>query len=252
MDEQYNQTEQIATAMSQMVATIEEVAKNTQDASQAANETNDTSAQGLLLADENGTAISVLSDNIESTASLMNSLIHDSNEIGQMLSVIESIAEQTNLLALNAAIEAARAGDLGRGFAVVADEVRSLAQKTQGSTHDIKEIIERLQQRTQEAFNSMETNRESSKVCIAKSQTLKTAFNNIAEQIYNINSINTQIACAAEQQSVTSSEISRNVLKIRDVSKLSKDNSIHITESSAQLSELSARIIKELQSYKIG
>ncbi|PCK08827.1 MAG: methyl-accepting chemotaxis protein [Alteromonadaceae bacterium] len=250
-DEQHNQTEQIASAVTEMVATIEEVAKNTQEASQAARATSDTSVEGQRLVKESGVAIATLSGNIESTADLINSLINDSNEIGQMLAVIESIADQTNLLALNAAIEAARAGELGRGFAVVADEVRSLAQKTQGSTQNIKEIIERLQHRTQEAFSGMESSRESTKVCIDKSEILKAAFESIVQQIQNIDTVNTQIACAAEQQSTTSNEISRNVLNIRDVSEHSKENAVHIASSSEQLSGLSARIIKELQRYKV-
>lgn len=251
LDEQHNQTEQIATAVTQMVATIEDVAKNTQEASQAAHETNETSVKGQRLMEENAVAIGELSNNVESTAQLIDSLINDSNEIGQMLSVIEDIADQTNLLALNAAIEAARAGELGRGFAVVADEVRSLAQKTQGSTHVITETIERLQARTQEAFRAMESSRRCTDVCVDKSAILKTAFASIAEKIHHINSINTQIACAAEQQSAASNEISRNVLNIRDGSEASKGSSIRIATSSEQLSRLSARILKELQRYKV-
>lgn len=251
IDAQHNQTEQIASAITQMTATIEEVAKNTQEASSVAQTTNDTAEEGLKVVGENTRAVQSLSSEVQSTSGVIDGLARESEEIGSMLAAIESIAEQTNLLALNAAIEAARAGESGRGFAVVADEVRSLAQKTQTSTQHIKEIIERLQKGTQEAHNAMDHSKTSSDNCVTKSETVKAAFETIAQKIEILSSVNVQIASAAEEQNATSNEIQRNIYEIRDASEQSAKNSNNVAQASQELANLAEDITRTLKRYKV-
>lgn len=250
LDQQHSKTEHIASAITEMTATIKEVAQNTQQASSIAQQASSTSQEGLALVHQNASAIGELSQSIGNISDVINTLTADSSEIGQMLTIIEGIAEQTNLLALNAAIEAARAGESGRGFAVVADEVRTLAQKTQGSTHKIKEIIERLQHGTQKAFGAMEHSRSASQSCVEKSQSLTSAFDDIAQRIQEINSVNMQIASAAEQQNAASNEINRNIIDITDASDTSAKSSADVAAASEELSQLSENIAVSLHQYK--
>ena len=251
IDSQHSQTEQIASAVTEMTASIEEVARNTLEASAFAQAATEASAEGLGLVEESVASIKLLSGELENTTSIVEKLTEDSSEIGGMLTVIEGIAEQTNLLALNAAIEAARAGETGRGFAVVADEVRSLAQKTQGSTHEIKEIITRLQSGTQSAFGAMERSRSSSEDCVAMSETVRTAFLTIADKVDQMNGLSVQIANAAEEQSATSNEIQENIVAISDVSEKSAVRVSSVAAASDQLAQLADEIIAELNHYQI-
>lgn len=251
IDVQHHQTEQIASAITEMTATIEEVARNTQEASSVALNTHETAAEGLRLIDENAMAIRTLSEEVRSTSVVVEKLAQESNSIGDMLASIEGIAGQTNLLALNAAIEAARAGESGRGFAVVADEVRSLAQKTQGSTRQIKDIIQRLQNGAAQVSDAMERSLESSNYCVQKSDTVKAAFDSIAQQIAHLNNVNMQIASAAEEQNAASNEINNNVLQIRDSSEDTTRNSEHVASASKELSALADIMAEMLKRYRV-
>ena len=248
---QHQQTELIASAMTEMTATVEDVARNTQEASQSAQNAKQISQNGLSIIIDSSQSIMRLSSELESTAEVVLSLNQDSEEIGSMLTVIEDIAEQTNLLALNAAIEAARAGESGRGFAVVADEVRSLAQKTQGSTHQIKEIIERLQRGTHRTAEAMANSNLSSQETVEKSNATKEAFDSIATQISRINEVNFQIASAAEEQHVTSEDVSQNTLKIRDLSEETIEHAAKVSEASETLASLASKISQSLSKFKV-
>lgn len=157
--QQKNETTHVASAITQMTATVQEVANSAEKASAAAIKGDKDSESGRQVVEEIVASINNLADEINSSTSVIVTLKSDSENIGTVLDVIKNIAEQTNLLALNAAIEAARAGDQGRGFAVVADEVRSLAQKTQDSTKEIEDLILTLQQGSDNAVSSMELNK---------------------------------------------------------------------------------------------
>ena len=252
INEQHQQTTQIAASIAQMTSTIEEVAQNTQQAADIAHSANTTSNQGLTLVEDNMVVIKRLSSEVLACADLIESLANESHEIGQMLTVIEGIAEQTNLLALNAAIEAARAGETGRGFAVVADEVRTLAQKTQNSTHDIKSIITRLQTDTQSAHKAMIISRDTSQECVDKAESVRGALFTIADLVENLKAVNIQIASTAEQQHATSDEINRNVCKIRDAAELTQSNSTQVASASHHLMKISSEIQERLNRYKVS
>ncbi|HEB67352.1 MAG TPA: hypothetical protein ENI93_05345 [Gammaproteobacteria bacterium] len=213
---QQQETEQVATAMNEMTATVEEVARNAAEASGAAHTALEASTEGLDIARVARQDIEVLVDNVGNASQVISQLEEESSNIGVVLDVIKGIAEQTNLLALNAAIEAARAGEQGRGFAVVADEVRTLASRTQESTQEIEEMISRLQAGVRDSVNVMQ-------VAVDKGQegsnqvgrTLQ-ALNAIQEAVNTMSDMNSQIATAAEEQTAVANEINQNVVNIKE------------------------------------
>ncbi len=215
---QLQELDQLATAMHEMAATATEVAQHAQHAAEAANAANQETEQGALVVSRSTQAIARLATEMEDTMASVNELAQLSRNIESILSVITGIAEQTNLLALNAAIEAARAGESGRGFAVVADEVRSLASRTQQSTQEIGDMIERLQSGVRLAENKMKQSQELAALTSVDAAEANEVLARIRDAIGRINDMNLQIATAAEEQSATSEEINQNTTNIRDIS----------------------------------
>ena len=211
MREQQAETSQVAVAMNQMSTTSREIARNASSAADAASGANRQAAEGGDIVREVINSISDLSGEIERATGVVQKLESDSAEIGKVLDVIRGIAEQTNLLALNAAIEAARAGEQGRGFAVVADEVRNLATRTQESTQEIQQMIERLQEGTGNAVTAMEKGEAKVSLSVDQATRSGAALEGILEAIQTINDMNTQIASAAEEQSAVASDISSSI-----------------------------------------
>ena len=214
---QHRDIDQVATAMNEMASTVQEVAQNAAQAADAATRAETEASGGQAIVSAVLTDIDRLSSQMETTAAAMGKLNEDSQEVGRVIEVINGIAEQTNLLALNAAIEAARAGEQGRGFAVVADEVRTLAQRTQQSTEEIKNIIERLQGGAKEAANATEQSREQVRSSVEKTGEAGSALNRIVEAVSTINDMNNQIATASEEQSQVAGEMDRQITDIATV-----------------------------------
>jgi len=239
---QLGETDLVATAMTEMSATVEEVARNTSTASVAAQEAKNAAARGHSIAQETKQGIDVLVSNIDNASKVVNNLEKDSENIGVVLDVIKNIAEQTNLLALNAAIEAARAGEQGRGFAVVADEVRTLASRTQQSTHEIEEMIERLRSGVRESVSVMQLALDKGQGGSAQVDNTLGALTEISNAVNNINDMNIQIATAAEQQSTVANEINQNVLNISKVSEQTTKDARESHKNCEQLANISGQL----------
>jgi methyl-accepting chemotaxis protein len=232
------ETDQVATAMHEMTATVQEVARNAEEASEAAVAADQQAREGERVVSEAIAQIERLASVVDHSSEAMGALKVESDKIGSVLDVIKSVAEQTNLLALNAAIEAARAGEAGRGFAVVADEVRSLAQRTQKSTEEIEGLIASLQSGTQQASNIMDSSRALTGSSVELTRRAGGSLESITRTVSAIQSMNQQIAAAAEQQSATAEEINRSVINVRDVSEQTSAASEETAASSVELARL--------------
>ncbi len=232
------EVDQVATAMHEMASTVQEVARNTTDASAAAALAEERARHGGQVISQATREISGLADAIEELGGAMSVLTQDSAQIGKVIDVIKAVAEQTNLLALNAAIEAARAGEQGRGFAVVADEVRSLAQRTQASTLEIETLIRALQEGTQSASTLMVASRERTLGTVALAQKAEQSISEINQSIEVIQEMSLQISAAAEQQSAVADEINRSIINVRDVADQSATASEHSAAATIELASL--------------
>nr|WP_296276067.1 methyl-accepting chemotaxis protein [Pseudomonas sp. UBA7530] len=211
---QRHETEQVATAINEMSAAAHEVAQSAQRAAEAARETDQQGQEAKRVVDGSIAHIHDLVGEVRSSSESLDSLRRDVQGIVSVLEVIRAIADQTNLLALNAAIEAARAGEAGRGFAVVADEVRALASRTQQSTGEIQGMIDRLQNATGEAVAAMQRASQMGDSTREQAGHAGEALDSIAVLIGTINSMNAQIASAAEEQTAVAEEINRSVHQI--------------------------------------
>jgi methyl-accepting chemotaxis protein len=236
------ETDQVATAMHEMTATVQEVARNAEEASEAAVAADQQAREGDKVVNEAIAQIERLATEVGHSTEAMAELKRESDKIGSVLDVIKSVAQQTNLLALNAAIEAARAGEAGRGFAVVADEVRSLAQRTQKSTEEIEELISGLQNGTRQVATIMDNSRELTVSSVELTRRAGTSLESITRTVSAIQSMNQQIAAAAEEQSATAEEINRSVLNVRDVSEQTSAASEETAASSVELARLGSHL----------
>lgn len=238
INEQLAQTDQIATAINEMSVTVQEVARSAAAASAATRDAQQQAHTGHDVVQETVRTINTLADEIRSAAGTVRKLGKNSEDIGKVLDVIRAVAEQTNLLALNAAIEAARAGEQGRGFAVVADEVRTLAGRTQKSTQEIQAMIEELLAGARQAVQAMETSETRTNEGVSMAARAGEALESITRSVNTIADMGTQIASAAEEQSVVAEEISRNITQIAQVSDQNAAASNQTAASSAELAHL--------------
>ena len=250
-NEQFNRTDQVATAMNEMSATAQEVARHAADAARAADDADQSAQQGEKVMQSTIHSITQMRGEIANTATVIRRLEADSGRIGKVLEVIRGIAEQTNLLALNAAIEAARAGEAGRGFAVVADEVRGLAQRTQKSTEEIEGLVAGLQNGTQQVSAVMNNSRALTDSSVALTRKAGVSLENITRTVSNIQSMNQQIAAAAEQQSAVAEEISRSIINVRDVSEQTAAASDETAASSVELARLGNQLQMMVSHFRV-
>ncbi|WP_425338549.1 methyl-accepting chemotaxis protein [Pseudomonas batumici] len=234
-----------------MTTTVQEVARNAEQASQAAVDADGQAREGDKVVAEVIAQIEHLAAQVVRSTEAMTLLQQESSKIGSVMDVIKAVAEQTNLLALNAAIEAARAGEAGRGFAVVADEVRSLAQRTQKSTEEIEGLVAGLQSGTEQVANVMNNSRSLTDNSVELTRKAGVSLGNITRTVSNIQSMNQQIAAAAEQQSAVADEISRSIVNVRDVSEQTAAASDETAASSVELARLGNQLQMMVSHFKV-
>ncbi|KPH94843.1 chemotaxis protein [Pseudoalteromonas porphyrae] len=251
MQEQLHEADMVATAATEMQATIQDISHNTEAAAKKAESTNVSAQQGRREVESTVNHINQLSESLGKASSVVSQLEKDGETIGSVLDVIRAIAEQTNLLALNAAIEAARAGEQGRGFAVVADEVRSLAQRTQSSTQEIESIISTLQERTQEVVSIMQQCRTQGGESAAQATKAGELLSSITEDVQTIMDMSTHIATAIDEQSQVASEVNKNVVRIRDIAEDASAHSVTNAQTSEEVSEQARVLHKAIDKFKV-
>ncbi|ENM5789314.1 cache domain-containing protein [Vibrio mimicus] len=215
---QREETEQVATAMTEMTTTAQEISSNANNAAQSARDAEDNATDVHKIVNAAARSVQSLAEEVADASSVIAKLEGDVNNITSSLAVIQDIAEQTNLLALNAAIEAARAGEQGRGFAVVADEVRKLASRTQESTQEIHTMIQQLKSGSDAAVKAMESSQQRSVSTVQEANAAAEALQKIQASIGTIMDMNALIATATEEQSIVGQEISQRIVVISDQS----------------------------------
>jgi methyl-accepting chemotaxis protein len=242
LHQQNHEIEQAATAVNEMTAAVDEVARNAVATSEASRESDATAQHGRQQVIKTVESIGLLAGDVTTTAAQVEQLAGQVRDISKVLDVIRSIAEQTNLLALNAAIEAARAGDAGRGFAVVADEVRALAHRTQQSTQEIEQMIGDVHQGTDKAVLAMQTSNERARATLDVAKTAGEALDGIARAISQISERNLVIASASEEQAQVAREVDRNLVNIRDLSLQSSAGASQTSAASQELASLAINL----------
>lgn len=248
---QQSDIEQVATAINEMAATVQDVARSAINAAETTKQADDDAENGKQVVALTIAATHALAAEVEKASVVIQQLEGDSEQIGSILDVIRGIAEQTNLLALNAAIEAARAGEQGRGFAVVADEVRTLAGRTQQSTQEIQKMIEKLQARAKNAAGVMEEGRKQAQLSTEQAARAQNALMDITTSVNRISEMNIQIATATEQQSAVAEEINRSVTGITDVTQRTALAAEQTASASEALSELAIELQETTRQFKV-
>ncbi len=251
VDTQIQQTDLVATAVTEMVATVGEIATNTREAAHKAELTNSNAGKGRAGVEQTINQIGQLSDKLLDSENVVKELEKESITIASVLDVIRGIAEQTNLLALNAAIEAARAGEQGRGFAVVADEVRTLASRTQDSTQEIETIIGLLQKRTQEIVTLMAQCRNQGEESAEQASSAGAMLDEITHDVALIMDMSSMIATAIQEQSTVASEVNQHVVMIRDVTEKSAESAKQNEHMSEELSHQAKVLSTEVSRFTV-
>ncbi len=251
MVRQNHEVEMAATAVTEMSAAVEEVARNASAASDAANRSNEAAVSGRERVDETVQAINLMVARVQDASHEVQGLASMATDISRVLDVIRAIAEQTNLLALNAAIEAARAGEAGRGFAVVADEVRALAHRTQQSTSEIEQMISSIQKGTEAAVLAMDHTNTQAQKTRDTAQGAGSALVEITESIGDITERNVLIATASEEQAQVAREVDRGLISIRDLSSQASEGAGQTAIATSELSRLAVELNRLVKQFRI-
>ncbi|ELY1988398.1 methyl-accepting chemotaxis protein [Vibrio harveyi] len=249
--EEFNEIDQLATAMSEMSSTVQTVADHAQTASSLTEQASTQAVTGQQFLQKTVSKMSELSSDIASSASAVNQVEERVDAIGSVVGTIQGISEQTNLLALNAAIEAARAGEAGRGFAVVADEVRNLAQRTQQATVEIQEMITQLQSSATSAVELMEKSVVEAAEGVELVSNAGSELDGIVGQVTQINDMNFQIATASGQQSSVAEEMSQNLTNVRELVEASVVVVTELLETSEMMQSNAEELDKKIKSFEV-
>ena len=251
VEKQRAETEMVAAAVNEMSATSHDVAQNAASAAKVTETVKEKVTSGQQGALETQAIIKQLSGEVTDASSVIQNLVQETNNIGNVLESIQGIAAQTNLLALNAAIEAARAGETGRGFAVVADEVRTLAQRTQTSTVDIQELLLRLKSEANNAVISMDKGTESANACLEKSAYTSQVFEEAAASVMTISDLNMEIATAAEQQSQVAEEVNQNLVNISELADVTLGGAEQTSKANLEMTKQIDELHNNLSAFNV-
>ena len=251
MHNQQQSVDMVAAAINEMGATVQEIAKNAHDTADAAKQATLETEEGQQVVNKTVSGINSLYEKMQSASNVIETLAEDVGEISTVLEVIRGISEQTNLLALNAAIEAARAGEQGRGFAVVADEVRTLAQRTQESTEEINNMIQKLQGGAKDAVSAMNSGIETAADSVNNADTAGQSLVKITTAINSISDLSIQVATATEEQSSVVEELNTHMLTIKDMSDNTADQTKTISDKSSALSSTSNKLTAMVGNFKV-
>lgn len=249
--DQQHEIQQVATAVTEMAQTAEEVSRNAGEASTATDKADHESQSGQKVVGDNIHAITDLAKDIEGARDVIQTLSDEVQKIASASQDIRSIADQTNLLALNAAIEAARAGEQGRGFAVVADEVRTLAGRTGQSTNEIEEIISSLLNGAQKAVQVMDKSKDQAYSSVDQSKTAGASLQSILGSIHTINEMNLMVASSAEEQSSVAEEVSKNIERINGFSEQTVEDAESTATATLRLSEQAEQLQAIVGEFKV-
>ncbi|WP_166645449.1 methyl-accepting chemotaxis protein [Photobacterium lutimaris] len=242
--------EQVASAVNELSSTADNVSSNAQDADTCAKQSQKMVDEGRNVFTQSEQSNKVTSEKMSEAADVVLHLREQSEQVSKVIEVIQAISEQTNLLALNAAIEAARAGESGRGFAVVADEVRMLAARTQASTQEIQVIIEDLQRQSASANDGMQQSLQMLKESEELTSLANEVFEGITDAITSIGDMNTEVATAAEQQSMVTQDINKNVVNMSELVNQSVVGISQSASASEELSQLAEQQRKQLSFFR--
>ena len=248
---QREETEQVATAMTEMTTTASEISNNASQAADSAKQADDNAKEAQNIVNSAAQSVEALAQEVSQANGVVSRLEGDVQNISSSLAVIQDIAEQTNLLALNAAIEAARAGEQGRGFAVVADEVRKLASRTQDSTGEIHQMIEQLKAASDDAVKAMESSQKRGETTVEEANSAARALIKIQESIGTIMDMNSLIATATEEQSLVGQEISQRVVVISDQSLQSAELANENRAGSQELNQRANELYELVDRFKV-
>ncbi|MGK0498468.1 MAG: methyl-accepting chemotaxis protein [Oceanicoccus sp.] len=250
-EKQRSETDMVVSAVTEMTGSVQEVAHNVSNAAHDAEKADQQAQHGKVIVEKTMASIESLAIDIEQASDVITQLRQESQNIGAVLEVIGGIAEQTNLLALNAAIEAARAGEQGRGFAVVADEVRTLASRTQTSTQEIQEMIDRLQAGANKAVDAMEKGKLQAAESVSSATSAHESLQEITESVNVIKDMTQQIACASEEQNAVTEEINRNIVGISVIATETSERSQGIALSSSELAQQAEALNGLINRFKL-
>jgi len=250
--EQMEQSLSVAVAAEEMAVTLNAVAANTQRAAHLSSQVDSAAGAGMTAVGETFHCMEVISGSVNVTLDTVERLAQSTGQIGEIITLIEDVADQTNLLALNAAIEAARAGEYGRGFAVVADEVKSLSAKTAASTKEITLIIRSIQNESQAAMASMTVEKERVGEGVVKAVAARESLTNILQLAGEATDMISQIACATEQQSMTTDEISTKIHQVSDAATLVHSQMETNDATFKELAEVAEQIFTTVGKFSVG
>lgn len=248
---QLDATVSVNRSMKEMFESLNENASNTSNAAVAASDANDQAKKGYTIVGEAIRTINDLAREVAKAGETIHQLEADTENVGQILDVIQGIASQTNLLALNAAIEAARAGEHGRGFAVVADEVRTLASRTQESTQEIHRVIEQLQRTARAISDVMAAGQRKAEESVVKAGETGASLEAITSRVEEINVMNTQIASATEEQQQTSQFIQQSIDEISQSARRAADGSAKVASSTEQLQKVAQKLGSVVRQFRV-